>query len=161
MMGEIAKLTGAGTYFEDFQSGMVIRHARGKTITALENVLITNMVMNTAQGHFNEHMMAGTPLGSVISYGGVNFSLVLGLACQNCCENALAELGLDNIKLSKPVLHGDTLYAYSEVLATSGAERDDAGIVVFRHYGYNQRDELVAQIDRRVLLKCRAQWAPR
>jgi acyl dehydratase len=91
----------------------------------------------------------------------VNFSLVLGLACQDCCENALAELGLDNIRLSKPVTHGDTLYAYSEVLEKSDADQDDAGIVVFRHYGYNQRDEQVAQIDRRVLVKRKSRWAQR
>ena len=130
-------------------------------MTPLENVLITNMVMNTAQGHFNEHLMAATALGSVISYGGVNFSLVLGLASQDCCENALAELGLDNIRLSKPVVHGDTLYAYSEVLEIAEADQDDAGIIVFRHYGYNQRDEQVAQIDRRVLLKRKSHWAHR
>jgi itaconyl-CoA hydratase len=160
-MGSLSNLTGANNYFEDFEVGLVIRHARGKTMTALENVLITNMVMNTAQGHFNEHLMASSSFGSILAYGGVNFSLVLGLACQDCCENALAELGLDNIRLSKPVTHGDTLYSYSEVLEKQDADREDAGIVVFRHYGYNQRDEQVAQIDRRVLLKRKSHWASR
>ena len=160
-MGSLANLTGANNYFEDFEVGLVIRHARGKTMTALENVLITNMVMNTAQGHFNEHLMASTSFGSILAYGGVNFSLVLGLACQDCCENALAELALDNIRLSKPVTHGDTLYAYSEVLEKQDADHEDAGVVVFRHYGYNQRDEQVARIDRRVLLKRKSHWASR
>jgi acyl dehydratase len=160
-MGELSKLTGSNNYFEAFEVGMVIKHARGKTMTPLENVLITNMVMNTAQGHFNEHQMAQTAFGGIICYGGVNFSLVLGLASQDCCENALAELGLDNIRLSKLVTHGDTLYAYSEVLEVADSEQDDAGIVVFRHYGYNQRDEQVAQIDRRVLLKRKSHWAHR
>jgi itaconyl-CoA hydratase len=158
-MGDLARLTGTANYFEAFTPGMVIRHARGKTITPLENVLITNMVMNTAQGHFNEHMMAASPFGHILSYGGVNFSLVLGLACQDCCENALAELGLDNIRLTRPVTHGDTLYAVSEVLETGPADREDAGVVVFRHHGYNQRDELVAQVERRVLLKRKSHWA--
>ena len=161
MIGSLSNLTGANNYFEDFEVGLVIRHARGKTMTALENVLITNMVMNTAQGHFNEHLMASSAFGGIVAYGGVNFSLVLGLACQDCCENALAELGLDNIRLSKPVTHGDTLYSYSEVLEKQDADREDAGIVVFRHYGYNQRDEQVAQIDRRVLLKRKSHWASR
>jgi len=160
-MGELAKLTGANNYFEDFEVGMVIRHARGKTMTPLENVLITNLVMNTAQGHFNEHQMASSAFGGILVYGGVNFSLVLGLACQDCCENALAELGLDNIRLSRPVRHGDTLYAYSEVLEKTDADREDAGVVVFRHYGYNQSDEQVAQIDRRVLLKRKSHWGDR
>ena len=33
-------LTARTNYFEDFEVGMVIQHARGKTITPLENVLI-------------------------------------------------------------------------------------------------------------------------
>lgn len=157
-MTRLSELSAGDTYFEDFEVGAVIRHARGKTVTPLENVLITNMVMNTAQGHFNEHMMAATPWGKVLSYGGVNFSLVLGLSSQDCIENALEELGLDNIKLSKPVTHGDTLYAFSEVLSKSDAGREDAGIVVFRHYGVNQRDELVAQVERKALIKRRSHW---
>src|SRR3546814_17243210 len=60
----------------------------------------TNMVMNTAQGHFNADAMAragrGFGGGNIVSYGGVNFSLELGLSTQDCCENAIAELGLDN-----------------------------------------------------------------
>jgi acyl dehydratase len=158
-MGKLSNLTGTDNYFEDFAVGAVYRHARGKTITPLENVLITNMVMNTAQGHFNDHAMQKSQFGKIISYGGVNFSMVLGLSSQDCCENALEELGLDNIKLTKSVTHGDTLYAYSEVLSKSDSERDDAGIVVFRHYGVNQHEETVAQVDRRVLIKRRKHWA--
>jgi itaconyl-CoA hydratase len=154
-------LTGSDNYFESFEAGQVMRHARGKTVTPLENVLITNMVMNTAQAHFNSHAMETSPFKGIVSYGGVNFSLVLGLACQDCCENAIAELGLDNVRLSKPVTHGDTLYAFTEVLATTESEREDAGIVTFRHFGYNQRDELVVQVDRRALIKRRSHWAIR
>lgn len=160
-MGQLASLTGSDNYFENFEVGDVFRHARGKTITPLENVLITNLVMNTAQAHFNEDVMSKSPFGHILSYGGVNFSMVLGLSSQDCCENALAELGLNNVKLAKPVTHGDTLYAYSEVLSKSDAEREDAGVVEFRHYGVNQRDELVAQVDRRVLLKRASHWMSR
>lgn len=157
----LAELTSADNYFEDFEVGARILHARGKTVTPLENVFITNLVMNTAHGHFNEDAMSKTPIGQVISYGGVNFSLVLGLSSQDCVENALAELGLDNIRLSKPVFHGDTIYAVSEVLATEDADQDDAGIVTFRHYGFNQREEQVAQVDRRALIKRKSHWGSR
>ncbi|MFI4974814.1 MAG: MaoC family dehydratase [Caulobacterales bacterium] len=160
-MGKLSGLTGSDNYFENFEVGSVIRHARGKTVTNLENVLITNLVMNTAQAHFNEDQTSKTPFGHILSYGGVNFSMVLGLASQDCCENALAELGLDNIRLTRPVTHGDTLYAYSEVLSKEDADREDAGIVVFRHYGVNQRDELVAQVERKVLVKRHSHWGER
>ena len=151
-------LTATNNYFEDFEVGLVIKHARGKTVTSLENVLITNLVMNTAQGHFNEDQMTKAGFPGVVVYGGVNFSMVLGLAAQDCCENALAELGLDNVRLTKPVFQGDTIYAYSEVLEVSGADREDAGVVLFRHYGYNQREEQIVQVERRVLLKRKSHW---
>jgi itaconyl-CoA hydratase len=48
-------------YFEDFEVGQVIAHARGKTVTEMDNVLLTNLVMNTADGHFNEHRMQQQP----------------------------------------------------------------------------------------------------
>lgn len=46
----------------------------------------------------------------------------------------------------------------TEVLSKSDAEREDAGIVVFRHFGVNQRDEQVAQVERRALIKRRSHW---
>ena len=81
---KLSDLTGKTNYFEDFHVGDVIRHARGKTIEGLENVLITNLVMNTAQSHFNEHSMRLSPYGGRLSYGGVNFSVAMGLAMQDC-----------------------------------------------------------------------------
>lgn len=158
---KIAELTGSSNYFEDFKVGDVIRHARGKTMEPLENVLITNLVMNTAQGHFNEHVMQATPFGRRIAFGGVNFSLVIGFAYQDTGENALQEIGLDNLSLKTPVCHGDTLYAFSEVLDVRDADRSDAGLVTFRHIGVNQRDEVVFEGERTVLLKRRSHWAGR
>lgn len=157
----VSSLTSAGSYFEDFDVGSVLRHARGKTVTPLENVLITNLVMNSAQGHFNEDVMAKSSFGKILVYGGVNFSMVLGLATQDCCENALAEVGLDNIQLLRPVGHGDTLYAVSEILSKEDSAQPDAGYVVFRHSGYNQNEELVAKVDRRALIKRKSHWGNR
>jgi acyl dehydratase len=59
------------------------------------------------------------------------------------------------------VVHCDTLYAYSEVLSVEDSDREDAGIVCFRHYGLNQHDKLCVEADRRVLLKRRSHWADR
>jgi acyl dehydratase len=158
---KLSDLTGKDNYFEAFEVGQVIRHARGKTIEGLENVLITNLVMNTAQAHFNEDSMKNSQYGGRLSYGGVNFSLAMGLAMQDTGENALAELGMDNIRLMNPVVHGDTLYAYSEVLKLEDADREDAGVVTFRHYGVNQDDKVVFQGDRRMLIKRASHWADR
>jgi itaconyl-CoA hydratase len=154
-------LTGNDNYFEDFVPGTVIRHVRGKTVGDLENVLITNLVMNTAQAHFNEHAMNNSSFGQRLSYGGVNASLVIGMASQDTSENALAELGLDKIRFKSPVHHGDTLYAYTEVLAISDSNREDAGEVRFKHWGVNQNDVVVFEGERRVLIKRRSHWSDR
>ena len=157
-------LTSADNYFEDFHVGMLIRHARGKTVTEMDNVLITNMVMNTAEGHFNEHAMQQDALGNGlfakrIVFGGINLSMVLGLAAQDTSEQCLKEVAMDKIRLTNPVFHGDTLYAFSEVLEASACEREDGGQVRFRHYGINQDEQLCVEAERTVLLKRRSHWA--
>lgn len=152
MNRDVASLTGRDNYFEDFSVGAVYEHARGKTVTEMDGVLITNLVMNTAQGHFNEHRMAAGPFGQRIVFGGVTAAMVIGLAMQDTGEHAVAELGLDKIRFRTPVFHGDTLYAYTEVLETRESDRDDAGIVRFRHHGYNQDGKLVFEGERTVLI---------
>lgn len=154
----IAALTGKSSYFEAFAIGLVMRHARGKTVEPLENVLITNMVMNTAAGHFDEHAMKSQPFGKRVVFGGVTTALVVGMASQDTAENALAEIGMTGLRLKSPVFHGDTLYAYTEVLSKEDATQDDAGIVTFRHWGVNQDDVVVCECVRRVLVKRASHW---
>jgi itaconyl-CoA hydratase len=141
-----------GTWFENFTVGDVVRHARGKTVTEVENVVITNMVMNTAQAHFNADARKDSVFPHILVFGGVTIAMVIGLATQDTAEHAVAELGLDRIRLRAPVTHGDTLYAYTEVLSKEPSERPDAGIVTFQHWGVNQHDTLVFEGRRRVLV---------
>jgi acyl dehydratase len=157
-------LTGNDNYFEDFEPGQVLKHARGKTMCESDNVGITLMVLNTAEGHFNEDAMQKNAMGRAgwnkrVQFGGVTIAMVIGLAMQDTGENAITELGLDKIRLKSPVFHGDTLYAYSEVLAKEDASRRDAGIVTFKHYGVNQNEEVVFEGERRVLLKRKSHFA--
>jgi acyl dehydratase len=154
-------VTGDDNYFEDFKPGDVYQHARGKTVTEMDGVLITNLVMNTAQGHFNEDQMARGPMGQRIVFGGITASMVIGLAMQDTGENALRELALDKIRFRTPVHHGDTLYAFTEVLETAAGEREEAGEVLFRHIGVNQVGKTVFEGERRVLIKKRSYWLRR
>ena len=154
----MAKANDTTRYFEDFTEGEILKHARGKTLTEMDQVLITNLVMNTASAHFDEAIMVDHMFKQRVAFGGVTISMIIGLAAQDTAENALAELTLDNIRLKNPVFHGDTLYAYSQVTDKSDADRDDAGIVQFHHWGVNAKDQIVFEGDRRVLLKRRSHW---
>jgi len=145
-------LTGSDNYFEDFRVGELYHHARGKTVTEMDNVLITHLVMNTAQGHFNEDHMQSSPFGQRIVFGGITASIVIGLAAQDTAEHTRRELGMDQVRFLAPVFHGDTLYAYSEVIVAEDSDEPDAGRVTFRHYGVNQRDQVVFEGDRTLLV---------
>ena len=136
-------------FFEEFTPGRRLRHQRGATISDVENNLVTKMVMNTAEGHWNEFAMRNGPLGDGrIVFGLVTASLVFGL------------LQCGGLRFSGPVHVGDTLYAYTEVVdCRESADRDDAGIVEFHHWGLLDDDQVVFEGNRTVLLKRRSHWA--
>jgi acyl dehydratase len=148
-------------FFEDFTVGQRMRHGRGATVSDVENNLVSKLVMNTAEGHWNDHSMRGSPLGEGrIVFGLLTASLVFGLASQDTAEQALAELGCGGLRFTGPVHVGDTLYAYTEVTACEPFdERDDAGAVTFHHWGLLDDERVVFEGSRTVLLKCRSHWA--
>ena len=159
----ISRLTGDGNWFEDLRPGIRIRHARGATIGEVENGWLSKLVMNTAQAHWNEHYLRGGPMGDGrVVFGLITASVVIGLASQDTAENAVAELGLDGLRFIAPVHHGDTLYAYTEVLSAEEVpDRADAGVVRFRHWGVTHDERLVFEGERTVLVKRRSHWAGR
>lgn len=161
MKRSIASHTGSGGYFEDFEVGTRMRHARGTTVSDVESQLICKLVMNTADAHFNSEKLKGTPFGNRLVFGLITGSMVIGLATQDTAENALAELGLDALRFTSPVFPGDTLTAYTEVLEVRDADRADAGIVRFKHWGVKQDGKLVFEGEREVLLKRRSHWSDR
>jgi itaconyl-CoA hydratase len=154
-------LTAPHGYFEDFAVGQKMRHARGTTIGEVENQMVTKLVMNTADAHYNEHRARTTVFGQRVVFGLVTGSVVIGLATQDTAENALAELRLDKLRFRAPVFHGDSLTAYTEVLAKRDSDRDDAGIVRFKHWGVKHDGTVVFEGEREVLLKRRSHWAGR
>ena len=157
----VSVLTGTRNFFEDFPVGRRLRHARGATVGDVENNLVTKQVMNTAQGHWNEHVMAGSAMGDGrLVFGLVTGTLVFGLASQDTAENALAEMGCTGLRFKAPVHLGDTIYAYTEVLAAEPSpDHPDAGVVRFKHWGVTHDDRVVFEGERIVLVKRRSHWA--
>jgi itaconyl-CoA hydratase len=160
--GPLSSLTSPDHYFEDFVVGQRMRHARGATVEEVENNFISKQVMNTAQAHWNEDHLKGGPLGTGrVVFGLITCSIVFGLAGVDTTEQAVAELGCTQLRFLAPVHHGDTLYAFSEVLATEDGAHPDAGVVTFRHWGTNQDCLVVFRGDRTVLVKRRSHWGSR
>jgi hypothetical protein len=80
-------ITGDNNYYEDFIIGDTYIHPRGRTVTEMDNVLVTHMTMNTAQGHFNEDLKKRTRRQlRAANDGGFTISLVIGLTAEDWRE---------------------------------------------------------------------------
>ncbi len=156
-------ITGSGNYFEDFRVGDVFEHARGRTVTNLDNYWITHMTQNTAQAHVNVESakkMLGGAFSERLVLGPGTIAIVVGLTSEDLSENAFMDLAMTAIRLPNPVFAGDTLYARSEVLETRDSEtRPDAGIVRYRFTGFKEGKTVVAEGERTILVKRRRYWA--
>ncbi len=161
MTRSVASHTAGSSYFEDFAPGQKIRHSRGATVGEFENQMLTKLVMNTADAHFNEARMVDTAYGQRLVFGLVTGSMIVGLATQDIAENAIAELEMDGLRFRAPVFHDDSLTAYTEVLGVADADRDDAGVVHFKHWGAKQDGTVVFEGERKVLIKRRSHWSDR
>src|SRR5947209_13344941 len=113
--------------------------------------------MNTNQMHFNRPFAERTEFGRPLVVSSLTLAVVLGLSVADTSENAVANLGWDEIKLPNPVFAGDTLWAESEVLtARESKSRPSCGIVGIRTRGINQRAEVEIEFTRSFMLYKRA-----
>lgn len=150
-----------GRYLEDFHVGDHYRHRYGRTITDADNVWFTLLTSNTHPLHVNADYAARTEFGRPLVVSTLTLAIVTGLSVPDVSENAVANLGWDDVRLTAPVFAGDTLYAESEVESVRPSEsRPDQGIVVVRTRGLNQRNEEVISFRRTVLVYSR-DTAPR
>ena len=138
-----------GRFLEDFAEGDVYRSRLGRTVTETDNIWFSLLTMNTNQMHFNRPYAERTEFGQPLVVSSLTLAIILGLSVADTSENAVANLGWDEIKLPKPVYAGDTLWAESEVLSVRESKsRPSNGIVKIRTRGINQRGEVVIEFTR-------------
>ena len=125
-----------GRYFEDFKIGDIYEHRPGKTITEYDNHLFTLMTMNTHPIHFDSEYGKGTEFGKNLVVSPYTLSLLIGMSVSDCSQKAIANLGMDDVKFTAPVFHGDTLYSSSQVLdKRESKKRKNQGIVFIKTTG--------------------------
>jgi acyl dehydratase len=157
------KFTRDDNHYEDLKVGETIVHPRGRTVSD-EHMIWTNVVLNTAQLHFNQKMCDDSPAttfnGRRVVYGGIVFAFVAGLASEETEENALAQLSYDEGRHLNPVFAGDTLFAESTIV--SKTEDDprlmaypNAGVVKILLRGKNQKGDVVLEITRELVVRKR------
>ncbi len=113
-----------GRSFEEFEVGAVYRHWPGKTVTEYDHHLFCLLTMARHPLHIDAHYAkTATRYQQPLVIGSYVFSLLLGLSEADVAGQAITHKGFERIDHHAPVLHGDTLYAASEVLAKSPVPR--------------------------------------
>lgn len=129
-----------GRYFEDFAIGDVYQHPLGRTISEADNTWFTLLTMNTNQMHFNAEYAARSEFGRPLVVSTLTVAIAVGQSVTDLTQNAFANLGWDDIRLTHPVFAGDTLWSESIVVEKrESASRPHAGIVTVRTRTLNQK----------------------
>jgi acyl dehydratase len=138
--------------YEDMQVGDVYRSRFGRTVLEADNVWFTLLTMNTNPIHFDAEYAAATPWQRPLVDSTFTLALVTGLSVGDVSEHAV-NLGWREVRLPAPVYAGDTIRAETELLAKRESQsRPGQGIVTVRTRGLNQRDEVVIEFERTIML---------
>lgn len=142
-----------GRLFEDFEVGDIYQHPLGRTVIAADNIWFTLLTQNTNPIHFDAAYAAKTEYGKPLVDSTFTLALVTGQSVMDISQNAMANLGWDEVRLPNPLFEGDTVYSRSEVLEKRESKsRPNVGIVRFKTTGYKQDGTVVIEFKRTVMI---------
>ena len=138
--------------YEDMRVGDLYRSRFGRTVLEADNVWFTLLTMNTNPIHFDAEYAAATPWERPLVDSTFTLALVTGLSVADVSEHAV-NLGWQDVRLPAPVYAGDTIRTETEMLAKRESQsRPGQGIVTLRTRGLNQRDEVVIEFERTIMV---------
>ncbi len=145
----------AGLYYEQFKVGMEFKHPLTRTITEMDNVLFCALTHNPQPLHLDEEFSKKTEFGQRIVNSLFTLGLVIGVTvADTTLGTTIANLGMGDIRFVNPVFHGDTVRVITRVKEMRESKsRPNAGMVVFEHIGYNQRDQEICYCVRTAFMR--------
>lgn len=93
-----------GRYFEDFNIGDVYKHRPGRTLTDHDNIQFALMTMNRHPMHCDMAYAKKSEFGRLLISSPLSLAVVVGLTVNDVSAKAVANLGWNNIKLSRRFL---------------------------------------------------------
>lgn len=125
-------LAGSRSRYADYAIGEKIDHSDGMTVEEAEHQTATRLYQNNARIHFNQFIEGQGRFGRRLIYGGHVISLARALSF-NGLGNAFHVAGINGGRHVAPLFAGNTVFAWSEVLAKSDLpKRSDVGAIRLR-----------------------------
>jgi len=148
-----------GHYLEDFVPGRVFRHPRGVTLDRgfIADYARTFMESNPIYLNVTYAHAAGYRAIPAAPHLVMNIALSLGV--QTDSEKAIANLGYYDMRFLRPVYAGDTLCGMTRVVERRDRGVDKPGIATVETLAVNQRNKVVLQYRRKIMLPRRGKEA--
>ncbi|MFY2823653.1 MaoC family dehydratase [Ruegeria sp. MALMAid1280] len=145
--------TNPGRFFEDYSVGQVLQHAVPRTVTDGERALYHALYPARHALYSSDEFArnCGLPQSPIDDLAA--FHVVFGKTVPDISLNAVANLGYAEGRWLKPVYSGDTLRSESEVIGVKQNSNGKTGVVWVRTRGLNQRDEVVIEYVRWVMVR--------
>lgn len=152
--------TNPGRFFEDYRIGDTIRHAVPRTVSGGERALYHALyparhALYSSDEFARSCGLPASPLDDLAA-----FHVVFGKTVPDVSLNAVANLGYAEGRWLQPVHAGDTLRSESTVIGLKENSNGKSGVVYVRTRGLNQRDEVVLDYVRWVMVRKNRMDAP-
>ncbi|WP_293576517.1 MaoC family dehydratase [Phaeobacter sp.] len=145
--------TNPGRFFEDYAVGDVLHHAVPRTVSGGERALYHALYPARHALYSSDEFARGCGLPAAPLDDLAAFHVIFGKTVPDVSLNAVANLGYAEGRWHQPVFVGDTLRAESEVIGVKQNSNGKTGVVYVRTRGLNQRDELVMDYVRWVMVR--------
>jgi 2-methylfumaryl-CoA hydratase len=152
--------TNPGNFFEDFRVGQRLVHATPRTVTEGDVALHTALYGSCFAVQSSAVFAASVGLPRAPVDDLLAFNLVFGKTVPDVSLNAVANLGYAAGRFGTPLYCGDTVRTTSTVLGLRQNKDGRTGVVYVRSVGVNQRDEMVVDYCRWVMVRKRDASAP-
>jgi acyl dehydratase len=131
-------------WWESFTEGERY-HTDAVTVTEAHVVSWAGLTGDWVPLHVDAEYAARSEFGERIAHGPLTLALALGLATRTGIFGTcvLAWLGLDEVRLPRPVRFGDTIRAVVAVRQARPTSKPGRGLAILEYDVRNQRDETV------------------
>jgi 2-methylfumaryl-CoA hydratase len=155
-----AMKTNSGNFFEDFRLGQKLIHATPRTLTTGDAALYTALYGSRFALQSSDTLAQSlgykrAPLDDLLV-----FHIVFGKTVPDISLNAVANLGYAEGRFLKPVYHGATLSATSEVIGLKENSNKQTGVVYVRTDGFDETGDKILSYVRWVMVRKRDPDAP-
>jgi 2-methylfumaryl-CoA hydratase len=149
-----------GRYLEEYVPGQLFVHPRGFSFTQSNIDFFSRTYMQCNPLYLDLEYARAHGYDKLPASPQMVFNVVLSLGVQNDSEKVIANLGYYTAQFLTPVYPGDTVRAMTRVVDRKERGADKPGIVTIRTLGLNQRDEVVLQYERKLMVAYRGDRLP-